>query len=443
MHQRRASRSGTLPPSGALRAVLPVAAPDRRWWPAAGFTDRRSSPVALVGLTRVLVHRLDPSASRSRWIVDRPLHRGDASALDLRPNRVTATIDPATTAGARALERLATEKIGWLTTVNPDGQPQSSPIWFLWTDGEVVLYSHKRAPRNDNLARPPARAFNLNTDAGGGDVVTMEGRARIDAAGPPATANEPISPSTGHARRATAGPPSTSPASTRSSSGSRRPAGGWADRDGRCATGRRPGGGRCRRRRSAARAGGRAMVARTERRLCRTTFEPPFCASERARALHERAARRRPPRRFAALGPRPARRARPGPRRRARASSRATSRSRSSRRARSRRATSTSSATTTAATTSSCWRSRRAGRRRRGEACSRGRSTWRPERTRWRADRTAGSTLIRSQADLDGLPRAPRRRPGRSRPGSSRSRARTRSTTTRPTSRSSPTRASG
>ena len=37
-----------------------------------------------------------------------------------------------------------------------------------------------------------------------------------------------------------------------------------------------------------ARVGGRAMVARTERRLCRTTFVPPFYASERARALHER-----------------------------------------------------------------------------------------------------------------------------------------------------------
>lgn len=38
----------------------------------------------------------------------------------------------------------------------------------------------------------------------------------------------------------------------------------------------------------AARVGGRTMVARTERRLCRTTFVPPFYASERARALHER-----------------------------------------------------------------------------------------------------------------------------------------------------------
>jgi membrane dipeptidase len=37
-----------------------------------------------------------------------------------------------------------------------------------------------------------------------------------------------------------------------------------------------------------AKAGGRAMVARTEKRLCVTTVAPPYHASDRARALHER-----------------------------------------------------------------------------------------------------------------------------------------------------------
>lgn len=99
------------------------------------------------------------------------------------------TPDPSTIAGARALERLATEKIGWLTTLNPDDQPQSSPVWFLWTDGELFVYSAKRAPRNANLEDRPRVAFNLNTDAGGDDVVTMEGTARIEAGGPAATDN--------------------------------------------------------------------------------------------------------------------------------------------------------------------------------------------------------------------------------------------------------------
>ena len=60
--------------------------------------------------------------------------------------------------GGRAArsERLETELIGWLTTINPDGQPQSSPIWFLWRDGEVLVYSHVRAPRNAQRRGQPA-----------------------------------------------------------------------------------------------------------------------------------------------------------------------------------------------------------------------------------------------------------------------------------------------
>lgn len=102
---------------------------------------------------------------------------------------MTATIDRATAAGARALERLASEKIGWLTTINPDGQPQSSPLWFLWADGEIRIYSGKRAPRNDNIGDRPLVSFNLNSDPGGGEVCTMEGVARIDTSAPPASAD--------------------------------------------------------------------------------------------------------------------------------------------------------------------------------------------------------------------------------------------------------------
>jgi hypothetical protein len=38
-----------------------------------------------------------------------------------------------------ALERLDRDMIGWLTTVTPDGQPQTFPIWFLWEAGEVLV----------------------------------------------------------------------------------------------------------------------------------------------------------------------------------------------------------------------------------------------------------------------------------------------------------------
>jgi len=97
---------------------------------------------------------------------------------------MTATLDPSTEAGAHALERLATERMGWLTSVTPGGQPQTLPIWFLWADGEVFLYSRKTAKRNENIKAEPRVSFNLETQDDGDDVVAMEGTARFDPDGP-------------------------------------------------------------------------------------------------------------------------------------------------------------------------------------------------------------------------------------------------------------------
>jgi PPOX class probable F420-dependent enzyme len=100
-----------------------------------------------------------------------------------------ATLDPASDDGARALRRLDTELIAWMTTVNPDGQPQASPIWFVWDGDEILLYSWTRAPRNGNIADRPLIAFNLEGGIDGEDVVSAEGEARIPRDEPPASAN--------------------------------------------------------------------------------------------------------------------------------------------------------------------------------------------------------------------------------------------------------------
>lgn len=102
---------------------------------------------------------------------------------------MTATIDPAKPGAARALERLASEKMAWLTSVDPDGQPQSAPIWFQWTDDGILLYSHRTAKRNRNIRTNPRVVFNLHTDAAGEEVVVMEGTARFDPDGPRASQN--------------------------------------------------------------------------------------------------------------------------------------------------------------------------------------------------------------------------------------------------------------
>ncbi len=92
--------------------------------------------------------------------------------------------DTGSDSDARALERLATDMIGWLTTVTPEGQPQTFPIWFLWEDGEALIFSDRRAKRNVNIAANPRVSLHLNDDGRGGDVVIVEGEARVDEATP-------------------------------------------------------------------------------------------------------------------------------------------------------------------------------------------------------------------------------------------------------------------
>jgi PPOX class probable F420-dependent enzyme len=93
--------------------------------------------------------------------------------------------DGGTAADARALERLRTDMIGWLTTVTPDGQPQTFPVWFLWEGGEVLVYGKHRAQRNANIAANPRVSIHLADDGDGGDLVIIEGIARVDPATPP------------------------------------------------------------------------------------------------------------------------------------------------------------------------------------------------------------------------------------------------------------------
>ncbi len=90
------------------------------------------------------------------------------------------TLDPATPGGQRALERLSGDRVGWLTTVTPTGQPQSMPIWFLWVDGELVFYGDHRARRNANLATNPRVSFHLRTDPEADEYLVIEGMARVD-----------------------------------------------------------------------------------------------------------------------------------------------------------------------------------------------------------------------------------------------------------------------
>jgi PPOX class probable F420-dependent enzyme len=82
--------------------------------------------------------------------------------------------------------RLDEEVVAWMTTVNPAGQPQTSPVWFLIEDEVIVIYSLDGTPRTRNIARSPKVSLHLNSTLTGGEVVVIEGEAEIIADGPAA-----------------------------------------------------------------------------------------------------------------------------------------------------------------------------------------------------------------------------------------------------------------
>jgi len=85
---------------------------------------------------------------------------------------------------AAVTERLETEGIAWVTTVTPDGQPQSSPIWFWWDGQEFLVYAQPHSWKVRNIRANPKVSLHLNSDEQGGQVVTFEGAAHIGESDP-------------------------------------------------------------------------------------------------------------------------------------------------------------------------------------------------------------------------------------------------------------------
>ena len=76
--------------------------------------------------------------------------------------------------------RLQSEETVWLTTVNANGTPFPTPIWFWWENGEFLIFSQPQALKLKNIRRNPQVAINFNTDITGEIVVVFWGEARID-----------------------------------------------------------------------------------------------------------------------------------------------------------------------------------------------------------------------------------------------------------------------
>jgi PPOX class probable F420-dependent enzyme len=97
------------------------------------------------------------------------------------------TIDTSTDLGKRAKHRLEHEQVAWLTTVDGDGRPVPSPIWFYYEDdGTLLIYSQPNKPKLRNIDGNAAVSINFNADEHGNNVVILDGAAVIDESANPA-----------------------------------------------------------------------------------------------------------------------------------------------------------------------------------------------------------------------------------------------------------------
>ena len=90
-------------------------------------------------------------------------------------------LDPNRADDAHTAARLSGEPVIWLGTAGADGRPHQVPVWFCWRDPMVLIFSMPGTRKLRDLRRNSLVTLNLDSAAGGQEVVLAEGQAVVGA----------------------------------------------------------------------------------------------------------------------------------------------------------------------------------------------------------------------------------------------------------------------
>jgi PPOX class probable F420-dependent enzyme len=75
---------------------------------------------------------------------------------------------------ARVDARLRSDLMMWLSTVRPDGRAHLVPVWFLWQDDIIYIFS-KPDQKIRNLAQNKSAMVGIDDTKGGNDPIMLAG----------------------------------------------------------------------------------------------------------------------------------------------------------------------------------------------------------------------------------------------------------------------------
>lgn len=90
--------------------------------------------------------------------------------------------------GQKARQHLDNEYFIWLSTVDSHSAPQPRPVWFVWHEGAVIIYSQSNAFKVKHIRANSQVSLHFNTPdpKGEEDVIVIGGKAEILTGFPPA-----------------------------------------------------------------------------------------------------------------------------------------------------------------------------------------------------------------------------------------------------------------